>query len=141
MKLVALVLSLGLAPITHAACLENLGQFQIGGKPLSSSFLMEEKELKSLPKPGNKILALTFKPDHALEPKAEELLYYKTLYVYDKMLKNRRCPASVSRVFFVFPRNTVTISTKDLARIRKVKDRPKWQAYVYVRSQVVHGKN
>jgi hypothetical protein len=141
MKFLGPVIALFASAALHAECTKDLGAFKIDGQKIGDSFTIEEKELKALPKPGNKVLALKFKSSKNLEPRAEELLYYKTLYVYDDLLAKKRCPASASRVFFMYPKRTATISTKDLARVRKLKDRPKWQAAVNLRTQVTHGKN
>lgn len=141
MKFAALLVATFASAALHAECLKALGDFKIDGKPIDSAFVIEKKELKSLPKEKNQVLTLTFKNAKSVDEKSQENLYYKTLYVYDDLLANRRCPASTSRVFFVYPKHTVTIATRDLARVRKVKDRPKWQAHVYLRSQVIHGEN
>jgi hypothetical protein len=136
----AVLSPLVLSPSAQADCVGELGRIKIDGRKISERFQIEKRELKSLPKDANQVLAFKFTGKPLPGPQ-EEALYHKTLYFYDSLLAKNRCPASTARVFFVFPKGTVTISTRDLASIRPHKSRPKWQADVNVRSQVTHGKS
>jgi hypothetical protein len=119
----------------RANCVDNLSKVKVDGRTVGSQFKIEDKELKALAKPGNKVLAFEFKGDKPLKFSEEKNLYVKTLYMYDEFVADKRCPASASRVVFTYPKATVTISTKDLQRIRKHKPHGRWEGDVLYRSQ------
>ena len=122
-------------------CIGALNAEKHNKKPLSDFFKIEAKELR-LKKDADplSVLSFTYKSPQRLSSKDEEKLYYRALIRYDDFLAKGICSASTKRVFFLFPKTSLTISVNDLTRIRKEKRRPAWEAHALLRSQVTHEK-
>jgi len=109
------------------------------GKPVKTFFKAEQRKIKiGREKDKTNVMVFNYRGPAHIASKDQERLYYQTLYRYDHLLMKKRCPASTERVYFLFPQTTMTISTKDLKRIRAERQRPAWEAHALLRSQVVH---
>lgn len=137
--LILLFFALPVGAWAAPSCIDQSNPPKYLGKPLSSYFQVQEKKLK-IGKSNSQVMVFNYRGPNSLSNKDQEQLYYNTLYHYDSLLIKKRCPSSVERVYFLFPKTSMTISKKDMVRIRNQRVHPAWEAHALLRSQVVHEK-